>query len=342
MLLDGRTRRNNMIIGTLNFQRSQNYGALLVTYSLMTYLRSLGLDVHPIDYWPEHHISMYPEQNEPYDIFIRKYLEPFLADSKKEFDLIIYGADTIWEHYKDFGYDDTYWGSDRLKAKRKITYAASGTMKNFSKDSDRLFVKYLPLFDKLSVREDVLAEYLNDLTGVEIDHVCDPTFLLKKDDYSRIMSDRIIDGDYAVIYNRQLGAKLFEVAETVNNKTGHRTVVLKGDGCLYESNGECIRKDMGPSEFLSLVYYSSYVLAASFHAVAFSIIFEKQFNTIMKSGGERVESLLRKLGLEERKIEHSREIDLLQKIDYSKLYELSEYIEYSKNWIRENIYREQL
>ena len=128
-----------------------------------------------------------------------------------------------------------------------------------------------------------------------------------------------------------------EASETVAQKTNLKTVVLKGDGCLYTSKGEMIRADIGPSEFLSLIRYSSYVLAASFHAVAFSIIFKKQFNTIMKSGAERVESLLRKLKLEDRRIEHSREIDMNNRIDYESLKMFDGYIENSKRWLKKNI-----
>lgn len=321
-----------MKIGTLNFHRSQNYGALLVTYSLITYLKKMGISARPIDYFPEHHTSMYPAKNQPYDGFVDKYLRPFGGD-EEEYDVIIYGADTIWEYYKGYGYDAAYWGSDRLKAKKRITYSASGTMKNFSEESDELFRKYLNTFHSVSVREDVLAEYLKNLTEKPVFHTCDPTFLLTKEEYSKIMSERLIPGEYAVVYNRQLGTKLFEAARTVEEKTGLPAVILKGDGCLYSSREELLRKDIGPSEFLSLIKYSAYVLAASFHAVAFSVIFKKQFHTIMKSGAERVESLLRKLGLQERRIEHTREITTNQPIDYDNLLSLKKYIAYSKQYL---------
>lgn len=321
-----------MKIGTVNFHRSQNYGALMVTYSLLTYLKKIGIQARAIDYFPEHHTSMYPLRNDAYDRFIDKWLYPF-GNVDEEYDLIIYGADTIWEYYRGFGYDSVYWGSDQLKARKKITFSASGTMKNFSEESDALFRKYLNNFSAVSVREDILAEYLRKITSKTIVHTCDPTFLLTEDDYAEIMSKKLIVGEYAVIYNRQLGAKLFEVAETVRQKTGIQTVVLKGDGCLYSSSEKLLRTDIGPSEFLSLIKHSSYVLAASFHAVAFSVIFRKQFHTIMKSGTERVESLLRRINLEDRRIQHSREIDLDQRINYERLYSLSQYIEISKDFL---------
>ena len=123
----------------------------------------------------------------------------------------------------------------------------------------------------------------------------------------------------------------------MRQKTGLQTVVLKGDGCLYSSDEKLLRTDIGPSEFLSLIKYSSYVLAASFHAVAFSIIFQKQFNTIMKSGAERVESLLKRVGMEDRRIAHSREINLDYAVDFTGMEALQEYIADSQAYLRKAI-----
>lgn len=319
-------------VGTVNFHLSQNYGALMVTYALKTYLKRMGIGSLTVDYYPDYHKAMYPHPHREFQNFISDYLKPF-GNPEEEYDLLIYGADTIWEYYKGYGYDDTYWGSDRLKAKTKITFSASGTMKNFSKESDDLFRSHLDNFQAISVREDVLAEYLRGFTSKPIEHTCDPTFLLTREDYAQVMSDRLITGEYAVIYNRQLGTKLFDVAKTVQQKTGLQTVVLKGDGCLYNVDEALLRTDIGPSEFLSLIGGSSYVMAASFHAVAFSIIFQKQFHTIMRSGAERVESLLRKAGLEDRRIGHSSEIRLDNPIDYASLFSMKEYIESSKMYL---------
>lgn len=327
-----------MKIGTINFHRSYNYGALLVTYSLITYLKKIGIEAKPIDYFPEHHTVMYPHPNEAYDKFINKYLKPFYSKDDV-FDLVIYGADTIWERYKEYGYDDTYWGSGKINAKRKITYSASGTMRNFTEESDELFRKNIDNFEFVSVREDVLKSYIEKITNKKIKHTCDPTLLLSEEEYQEIMSERIIEEEYALVYNRQLGSKLFEASQTVSEKTGLYTVILKGDGCLYECSGKIIRRDIGPSEFLSLVKHSSYVLAASFHAVAFSIIFKRQFNTIMKSGSERVDSILRLLELEHRKIDHTKEIDVDEMINYKDMSLLSEYIETSRNYLLKALQR---
>lgn len=43
-----------MRIGILTFHRAKNYGAVLQSYALVTYLKSLGHDVCIIDYYPKY------------------------------------------------------------------------------------------------------------------------------------------------------------------------------------------------------------------------------------------------------------------------------------------------
>ncbi len=329
--------KNSMKLGTVNFHRSQNYGALMVTWSLKTYLRKLGYDPLVVDYYPGYHAAMYPNPHEQFQSFIRDELAPF-GTPEDEYDLLIYGADTIWEYYQGYGYDDAYWGSDKLRAGRKITYSASASMHRFSDESDALFRRYLPAFDAVSVREDVLKDYLERLTGQTVMHTCDPTFLLSPRAYEGIMADRLILKEYAVMYNRQLSRKLPEIAQTVERKTGLPVYILNGDGNLLDKDGAVLRDDIGPREFLSVMRHSSFVLAASFHAVAFSVIFRKPFYSIMKSGGERVESLLRTAGLEDRLIGHSSEIDFGKIIDYDGVYRrLDGFIKRSKDYLEVNL-----
>ncbi len=328
-----RTRR----IGTVNFHRSQNYGALMVAYSLKAYLKRLGMDTLTVDYYPAYHQAMYPHPHKAFQEFINSRLTPF-GSPEEEYDLLIYGSDTIWERYKVYGYDDAYWGSEKLRAKRKITYSASASMRNFSPESDELFRKYLPQFHAVSVRESVLRTYLENLTGCSILHTCDPTFLLASEDYEAIMANRMIAERYAVIYNRQLSRKLPEIACTVREKTGLPVYILPGNGMLLNEAGEVLRGDMGPREFLSMMRHASFVLAASFHATAFSILFRKPFYSIMKSRGERVESLLRSAGLEERLIDHSSQIDPENKIDYTRVNDrMSGWIAESKRYLAGNL-----
>ena len=44
-----------MKVGILTYHRAENYGALLQSYALSSYLRSQGFEVGFVDYWPDYH-----------------------------------------------------------------------------------------------------------------------------------------------------------------------------------------------------------------------------------------------------------------------------------------------
>ena len=59
-------------------------------------------------------------------------------------------------------------------------------------------------------------------------------------------------------------------------------------------------KDIGPLEFITYIKRAEYVVATSFHATAFSVIFEKPLYVVTHSQtGSRTTDLLEQLGLED-------------------------------------------
>ena len=73
--------------------------------------------------------------------------------------------------------------------------------------------------------------------------------------------------------------------------------------------------------WLSLIKNSYYVITDSFHGMVFSIIFERNFIVIVnkKRGVARFTSLLEKLGLEDRIVTNTEDVEIISKcpIDYS-------------------------
>ncbi|MFQ6805188.1 MAG: polysaccharide pyruvyl transferase family protein [Lachnospiraceae bacterium] len=45
--------------------------------------------------------------------------------------------------------------------------------------------------------------------------------------------------------------------------------------------------DVGPCEFLSLIKYADYVVTNSFHGTVFSIIYEKNFVSVVSGHGDK-------------------------------------------------------
>lgn len=50
-------------------------------------------------------------------------------------------------------------------------------------------------------------------------------------------------------------------------------------GILFDNKQIIVEVGAGPAEFLGYIHYADYVLTNSFHAMAFSIIYQKKFLT---------------------------------------------------------------
>ncbi len=99
-------------------------------------------------------------------------------------------------------------------------------------------------------------------------------------------------------------------------------------------------KYSGPEIFVSLIKYSKLVISNSFHAVVFSIIYEKQITVVnrLENNNTRMRDLLNIVGLESRMIHNDFDInEIITEIDYSHVNKiLKEKIEFSKAYL-ENV-----
>ena len=96
-------------------------------------------------------------------------------------------------------------------------------------------------------------------------------------------------------------------------------------------------QDFGPIELLSLINNAEYVLTTSFHAVAFSLILEKQFYAIKTAFSNRIENILRCMNIENRLLEDTFP-DMAQRIDYTQVESCrSRFINESIDFIKSNV-----
>ena len=84
----------------------------------------------------------------------------------------------------------------------------------------------------------------------------------------------------------------------------------------------------GPLEFINLIKNAEYVIATSFHATVFSIIFSKKFWIVPhKTTGSRVTDLLNKFGISNRAVNTFDEFKVKnynEEIDYEKVNKILE------------------
>ena len=97
-------------------------------------------------------------------------------------------------------------------------------------------------------------------------------------------------------------------------------------------------KDLGPDEILSYIYNAKMILSSSFHATAFSLMFEKQFFTILPDlhTNERILDLLTKRELVNRIITSEEQLFSESNvfIDYAKLSSYDAMINSSKAYLK--------
>ena len=345
-----------MKVGTLTYHRADNYGAVLQAYALCQYLSEQKVDAGIIDYWPKHHAEVYKLWcwNKSYFhyqgmkgkikyllyfpiVIIKNYkrkhnFEIFRRNSMKtrtpyvQYDAVFYGSDTIWNKWNlnnlYSGFDPTYWGAGTISARYRFSYAPS--MGNvFNDENTRNHCKkYLSRFDRISVREILLKNRLEDWGYRDIQITVDPTMLLSRHHWDSLITKRIVKDEYILCYNLEHSNICKEMAKKLGIECNMRVIELTG-----QVSGVC-SKDLfdtaGPFEFLSLFSYATYVVTSSFHGCVFSIIFNKQFCFHSEVETERILNLLQAYGLSERFVNSSDTQYMYNKINYKVVNNITE------------------
>lgn len=357
-----------MNIGILTFHKAHNYGALLQAIALRQVLLAFGHIVSFIDYWPASHdieyrlfnkilfkhisflgkinylrklLILYDRKKRRIKVFtefINSYIIPFCCVGMGTFDAIVYGSDQIWrkqyEGRKDF--DKTFFGINEFKTSRNVSYAASMGILDCN-EKDKLFISTsLQNFHRVGVREKDLKELLVSLGLKGIKQCLDPTLLLSKEQWIDLLKLELKNNEpYVLFYDLMQGSFDLNSVKRFADKKGLRLIVLKASVNNDNYGVETI-EDAGPKEFVSLIANAEYVFTSSFHGLAFSIIFGKQFYAAYKTNISRAKTLLELLDLENRFIE---KIDIFPDkesiIDYSVVYDrLAELKKDSKNYLR--------
>lgn len=289
-------------------------------------------------------VSMYKNRIKKFKQFNEKFLpiskETYFFDNdlnvlNDKYDVLLCGSDQIW-NTECLDCDDAYFLPIEHKA-RKISYAASINHDDYNiryKDDERL-KQMLNDFDVLSVREksgcDMLAKFLDNKKSISND--IDPTLLLEKRHFENIESNPFISGEYIFMFSVKYSDSVLNVCKEIAKRTGLTIYSLMTQQKSYrfvkfnKSYVKILPDKLSPSDFLSYINNAKYVVADSFHGVAFSIIYQKQFfaiNEQKKDGNycndERIVNILSQLGLEERYLteEQFKVYDITKQINYEK------------------------
>lgn len=309
-------------VGILTFHRAHNYGAVLQCYALQETLKSLGYDACVIDYRqavveaPYHiislrvllggkfreiqgHIRHIPSRivRRPlFAEFVRKHLHLSVpchsAIDIPPLDAYVIGSDQMWNFKLTGGQDSVYIGKfDRPVSSYLCGYAISTNTKSLQDMADDDLRSVCSHFTYLSFREHSYAQMVSKRTGHKINVDIDPTLLMGREFWERLTNQRFVNRRYVLLYQVR---KPQSDRNVLNRKAKY---LAKQMNCevIDASNAK-----FSPEDFVSLFRYAQFIVTSSFHATAFSVIFERQLYAVRLCDGHdaRYENLLKDIGAE--------------------------------------------
>lgn len=294
-----------MKIGILTFQRANNYGGCLQSYALQHTLTKLGADCEVIDLKGsvlslplDDHRGLAQRvktfivrtgakvvkgaANHSFDVFRRKHIRyspPMdadrLRDAAPQYDMFVSGSDQVWncniadnvDVYLQTFFDDP--------AIRRVSYAASFGFSDLPAARQDSYRRALEKFDRISVRETDGAKIVRELTGRDPQITLDPTLLMDREEWDALAEPLHLKGDYIFVYQLGLSPRLLAFTRALAKKTGLKLVFVPFPvgqpipGRWYPT--------ISPAKWVWLVKNARYVVTNSFHGLAFSLLFGRQF-----------------------------------------------------------------
>ncbi len=240
-------------------------------------------------------------------------------------DIYIAGSDQIWNTNCENGLEPAYYLDFGQQSIKRISYAASFAISEIQPEYKSFVSNQLQKFDKISVREQTGLDILTTL-GISDGHrVLDPVFLLTSEEWTILTKNahthKLKSNKFIVVYDFLGDEKIAKLSKTLKNNF-NLPIVSVNDACS-RNYADININDAGPLEFLWLIKNAHTVIASSFHATAFSIIFNKDFYIYPlkgQSSSSRMIDLLGMLGLSERFLSEKP----LNSIDYSNVNRLIE------------------
>lgn len=339
-----------MKIGIITFHRACNYGAVLQCYALLKTLENQGHIVEVIDYRQPFIEKFYgsslntrkivelishckfrhaasiivktfhkKRRKHLFYCFINRHLtlsRPIYdKNSIPEYDCYLIGSDQMWSIHCSGGVDSIYWGDFILPEKSILCgYAISANGDYKQALSNEQLKKYIANFKYISLREQKIIEEIHQLTGLRLQHALDPTLLTTKALWDPLTNTSWKNKKYILVYH-------------VRGLEDRKRILMKASEFSTEKGMDLVDLsacDVSVNDFLTAIKYASFVFTSSFHATVFSILFKRNFNTILLDDGHdgRVLDLLNTLGLNNCIVKLHDAWEEKQPIDYHKVFEM--------------------
>ncbi len=339
-----------MKIGIVTQSLLNNYGGILQNYALQKVLKELGHEPITIDYVSRYsfkkyiiytlktffirlmckkksrgYVPFYRKRNTMMSDFVvsnvsvtkpvKKYTSRILDEYGIEG--LIVGSDQVWRPEYNNDLFDMFFSFAKEKNILKISYAASFGIDfwNYTMGQTLKCKELIKDFKAISVRESSGIDLCKTKLNVDAVEVLDPTLLLPKEFYEKICCNIPRTkvpylASYILDLDRDKKDLIYKIAEKKK--------------VPVEIYGADLDAKLSIPEWLSMFRDAEFIVTDSFHGTLFSIIFRKNFITIgnKNRGLSRFNSILSKLGLQDRLISDVSDYSGYLNIDWSKVEDL--------------------
>lgn len=263
------------------------------------------------------HTSAFIDRNIPHTRPLMGTKELRQAADSEHIDAYVVGSDQVWRPVFSPCITNYFIDFDRRDNVVRIAYAASFGVDTweYSRKEQLACAGLAKKFNAISVREDSGVTLCRDYLGVTAEHVLDPTMLLGREEYEKLVIDRNtpVSTGNLLTYILDPSPEKSGIIDSVSRKLG-----LTPFSAMPVREADCMNCVIYPEECTSPAVEqwlrgfmdARYVVVDSFHGCVFSILFNKPFIAIANSGrGEtRFISLLKTFDLTDRLIHDTREL----------------------------------
>lgn len=321
---------NNADVYTLTCTWAASYGAVLQAYALAKKINELGWRAKIINYQPNYYGTgpskgvLTPFYAAKTRIVERLYLD-FLRnsgmlteDSYSDIESLkrarlsalafIVGSDQVWNSTKYYnGKDDAMFLDFANPSTKRISYAASLAMPEVPEEQASRYRKMLDRFFAISVREKTGAESLARIGVKDAVTVIDPVYLIDASEWKELAkkSKRNFSKEkYVLIICLEERESIYEYARKKADMLGVKLFSFRGGANVFKKHSQVDKTfwNISVYDYLSIVRNADAVVADSFHALSFALIFNRDIDILPRDdkGNSRMIDLLTDLKISER------------------------------------------
>ena len=315
-------------INLLTIHYGRCYGAVMQTYATCRLLEEAGHDVCVINLIHPKLRKMYRKIGNMKQLvkewqfyrfkkdFFSKMTAKTYSIKEQELpdaDYTIVGSDQVWNRDITGLFDKTFYLDFVPQGQKRVALCSSFGKAVWSEDEKYTneLKKEFEKFHAISIREKSGIDIMKNTFGIEATNLQDPTLSY---------------GDFeGLVLNRKEKNQIFTFLLNKSSEANAKAAFISKELLtpLYKNSRKNLYLLSGPRHWLTNIFNSKYVITDSFHGLALSILFHKQFFVFCADPKKftRLQSVLELLDLQDRFIQSkedfaNRKEQLMQPIDY--------------------------